>query len=111
MTKDIFNSKKNYTNTKIIHLDPLSARLAAAGFEGGASKSSLKAKSALAKVRAEKRKNQKAIENAAQGKNIVLRNMPINSQRKIMEKFKDAKSILNKSENSIKKIIKKGKFD
>ena len=113
MTKDIFNSKKNYTNltNKIIHLDPLSARLAAAGFEGGASKSSLKAKSALAKVRAEKRKNQKAIENAAQGKNIVFRNMPINSQRKIMEKFKDAKSILNKSENSIKKIIKKGKFD
>jgi len=28
-----------------------------------------------------------------------------------MEKFKDTKSILNKSENSIKKIIKKGKFD
>ena len=113
MTKDIFNSKKNYTNltNKIIHLDPLSARLAAAGFEGGASKSALKAKSALAKVRAEKRKNQKAIENAAQGKNIALRNMPINSQRKIMEKFKDTKSILNKSENSIKKIIKKGKFD
>ena len=63
----------------------------AAGFEGGASKSSLKAKSILTRVRSLKRKNQKAIENAAQGKNIVLRNMPINSQRKIMDKFKDTK--------------------
>ena len=96
---------------KLIHLDPLAARLAAAGFEGGASKSSSKAKSILAKVRDFKRKNQKAIENAAQGKNVVLRNMPINSQRKIMDKFKDTKSILNKSENTIKKIIKKNQYD
>ena len=96
---------------KLIYLDPLAARLAAAGFEGGASKSSSKAKSILAKVRDFKRKNQKAIENAAQGKNVVLRNMPINSQRKIMDKFKDTKSILNKSENTIKKIIKKNQYD
>ena len=96
---------------KLIHLDPLAARLAAAGFEGGASKSSSKAKSILAKVRDFKRKNQKAIENAAQGKNVVLRNMPINSQRKIMDKFKDTKSILNKSENTIKKIIRKNQYD
>ena len=96
---------------KLIHLDPLAARLAAAGFEGGASKSSLKAKSILTRVRSLKRKNQKAIENAAQGKNIVLRNMPINSQRKIMDKFKDTKSILNKSENTIKKIIRKNQYD
>jgi len=96
---------------KLIHLDPLAAKLAMAGFEGGASKSMSSAKSMLAKVRVEKRKNQKAIENAAQGKNVVLRNMPINSQRKVMEKFKDTKSILNKSENFIKNIIKKGKFD
>ena len=58
---------------KVIHLDPLSAKLAAAGFEGGASKSMSSAKSMLAKVRVEKRKNQKAIENAAQGKNVVLK--------------------------------------
>ena len=96
---------------KVIHLDPLSAKLAAAGFEGGASKSMSSAKSMLAKVRVEKRKNQKAIENAAQGKNVVLRNMPIDSQRKIMSTFKDTRSILNKSENYIKNIIKKGKFD
>ena len=96
---------------KLIHLDPLAAKLAAAGFEGGASKSMSSAKSMLAKVRVEKRKNQKAIENAAQGKNVVLRNMPINSQRKVMEKFKDTKSILNKSENFIKNIIKKKNFD
>ena len=96
---------------KVIHLDPLSAKLAAAGFEGGASKSMSSAKSMLAKVRVEKRKNQKAIENAAQGKNVVLRNMPINLQRKVMEKFKDTKSILNKSENFIKNIIKKKIFD
>jgi len=96
---------------KLIHLDPLAAKLAMAGFEGGASKSMSSAKSMLAKVRVEKRKNQKAIENAAQGKNVVLRNMPINSQRKVMEKFKDTKSILNKSENFIKNIIKKKNFD
>ena len=96
---------------KVIHLDPLSAKLAVAGFEGGASKSMTSAKSMLAKVRVEKRKNQKAIENAAQGKNVVLRNMPIDSQRKIMSKFKDTRSILNKSENYIKNIIKKGLFD
>jgi|TARA_R100000541_G_scaffold23588_1_gene33379 hypothetical protein len=96
---------------KVIHLDPLSAKLAMAGFEGGASKSMGSAKSMLAKVRVEKRKNQKAIENAAQGKNVVLRNMPIDSQRKIMSTFKDTRSILNKSENYIKNIIKKGKFD
>ena len=96
---------------KVIHLDPLSARLAAAGYEGGASKSISSAKSMLAKVRVEKRKNQKAIENAAQGKNVVLRNMPINSQRKVMENFKDTKSILNKSENKIKNIIKNNKYD
>ena len=96
---------------KVIHLDPLSAKLAVAGFEGGASKSMSSAKSMLAKVRVEKRKNQKAIENAAQGKNVVLRNMPIDSQRKIMSTFKDTRSILNKSENYIKNIIKKGKFD
>ena len=96
---------------KVIHLDPLSAKLAAAGYEGGASKSAGSAKSMLAKVRVQKRKNQKAIENAAQGKNVVLRNMPINSQRKIMEKFKDTKSILNKSENKIKNIIKNNKYD
>ena len=96
---------------KLIYLDPLAAKLAAAGFEGGASKSSSKAKSILAKVRDFKRKNQKAIENAAQGKNVVLRNMPINSQRKIMDKFKDTKSILNKSENTIKKIIRKNQYD
>ena len=96
---------------KVIHLDPLSAKLAAAGFEGGASKSMSSAKSMLAKVRVEKRKNQKAIENAAQGKNVVLRNMPIDSQKKIMSTFKDTRSILNKSENYIKNIIKKGKFD
>ena len=96
---------------KLIYLDPLAARLAAAGFEGGASKSSSKAKSILAKVRDFKRKNQKAIENAAQGKNVVLRNMPINSQIKIMDKFKDTKSILNKSENTIKKIIRKNQYD
>jgi len=96
---------------KVIHLDPLSAKLAMAGFEGGASKSMSSAKSMLAKVRVEKRKNQKAIENAAQGKNVVLRNMPIDSQRKIMSTFKDTRSILNKSENYIKNIIKKGKFD
>jgi len=96
---------------KVIHLDPLSAKLAMAGFEGGASKSMVSAKSMLAKVRVEKRKNQKAIENAAQGKNVVLRNMPIDSQRKIMSTFKDTRSILNKSENYIKNIIKKGKFD
>ena len=95
---------------KLIYLDPLAAKLAAAGFEGGASKSSSKAKSILAKVRDFKRKNQKAIENAAQGKNVVLRNMPINSQRKIMDKFKDTKSILNKSENTIKKIIRKNQY-
>jgi len=96
---------------KLIYLDPLAARLAAAGFEGGASKSSSKAKSILAKVRDFKRKNQKAIENAAQGKNVVFRNMPINSQIKIMDKFKDTKSILNKSENTIKKIIRKNQYD
>ena len=96
---------------KVIHLDPLSAKLAMAGFEGGASKSIGSAKSMLARVRVQKRKNQKAIENAAQGKNVVLRNMPINSQRKIMDKFKDTKSILNKSENFIKNIIKKKNFD
>ena len=96
---------------KLIYLDPLAAKLAAAGFEGGASKSSSKAKSILAKVRDFKRKNQKAIENAAQGKNVVFRNMPINSQIKIMDKFKDTKSILNKSENTIKKIIRKNQYD
>ena len=96
---------------KVIHLAPLSAKLAAAGYEGGASKSAGSAKSMLAKVRVQKRKNKKAIENAAQGKNVVLRNMPINSQRKIMSTFKDTRSILNKSENYIKNIIKKGKFD
>tara|TARA_X000001382_G_scaffold101476_1_gene76134 strand:+ start:56 stop:361 length:306 start_codon:yes stop_codon:yes gene_type:complete len=96
---------------KVMHLDPLSAKLAAVGFKGGASKSMSSAKSMLAKVRVQKRKNQKAIENAAQGKNVVLRNMPIDSQRKIMSKFKDTRSILNKSENYIKNIIKKGKFD
>jgi hypothetical protein len=110
MTKEDSELKKNYSNLKIIHLDPLAARLAAVGFEGGASKSALKAKSMLSKVRVQKRKNQKAIENAAQGKNVVLRNMPMDSQRKIMSKFKETKSILNKSENTIKTIIKKRKF-
>ena len=98
-------------NFKVVHLDPLSAKLAMAGFEGGASKSMSSAKSILAKVRVEKRKNQKAIENAVQGKNVVLRNMPLEKQRKILSKFKDTRSILNKSENYIKKIIKKGLFD
>jgi len=96
---------------KLIHLDPLAAKLAMAGFEGGASKSMSSAKSMLAKVRVEKRKNQKAIENAAQNKNVVLRNMPIDIQRKIFSRYKDTKSILNKSEKYIKNIIKKGKFD
>ena len=54
---------------------------------------------------------QKAIENAAQNKNVVLRNMPMDIQRKIFSRYKDTKSILNKSENYIKNIIKKGKFD
>ena len=96
---------------KLFYLDPLSARLFANEMTGGASKSLLKARSILARVRVAKRKNQKAIENAAQGKNVSLRNMPIDSQRKIMSKFKDTRSILNKSENYIKNIIKKGKFD
>ena len=96
---------------KLIYLDPLAAKLAAAGFEGGASKSSSKAKSTLAKVRDFKRKNQKAIENAHQMKNVVFRNMPMKTQRKIMDKFKDTKSILNKSENTIKKIIRKNQYD
>ena len=96
---------------KVIHLDPLSAKLAMAGFEGGASKSLSSAKSILARVRVVKRKNQKAIENATQGKNVVLRQMPIDKQRDILSKFKDTRSILNKSENYIKKIIKKGMFD
>jgi hypothetical protein len=39
MTKDNFNRKKNYSNTKIIQLDPLSERLSDAGHMGGASKS------------------------------------------------------------------------
>ena len=38
MTKDNFNRKKNYSNTKIIQLDPLSERLSNAGHMGGASK-------------------------------------------------------------------------
>ena len=42
MTKDNFNRKKNYSNTKIIQLDPLSERLSSAGFTGGASKSLLR---------------------------------------------------------------------
>jgi len=96
---------------KLFYLDPLSARLFANKMTGGASKSLTEARSILARVRVAKRKNQKAIENAAQGKNVPLRNMPIDSQRKIMSKFKDTRSILNKSENYIKNIIKKGKFD
>ena len=40
MTKDNFDRKKNYGNTKIIQLDPLSERLSNAGHMGGASKSS-----------------------------------------------------------------------
>ena len=42
MTKDSFNRKKNYSNTKIIELDPLGKRLSDAGFTGGASKRMLK---------------------------------------------------------------------
>ena len=42
MTKDSFNRKKNYSNTKIIQLDPLSERLSSAGFTGGASRSLLR---------------------------------------------------------------------
>ena len=42
MTKDNFNRKKNYSNTKIIQLDPLSERLSSAGFTGGASRSLLR---------------------------------------------------------------------
>ena len=42
MTKDSFNRKKNYSNTKIIQLDPLGERLSNVGFTGGASKRMLK---------------------------------------------------------------------
>ena len=42
MTKDNFNRKKNYSNTKIIQLDPLGERLSNVGFTGGASKRMLK---------------------------------------------------------------------
>lgn len=96
---------------KLFYLDPLSARMFANDMEGGASKSLTSAKSILARVRDAKRKNQKAIENAVQNKNVALRNMPLDKQRKIYEKFKDAKSILGKTENTIKNIIKKNKFD
>ena len=37
MTKDSFNRKKNYSNTKIIQLDPLGERLSNVGMTGGAS--------------------------------------------------------------------------
>ena len=96
---------------KLFYLDPLSARLFVNDMTGGASKSLTEARSILAKVRVAKRKNQKAIENAAQGKNIALRNMPMDSQKKIMLKFKDTKSILNNAENFVKNIIKKGNFN
>jgi len=36
MTKDNFNRKKNYSNTKIIQLDPLAERLSSIGLKGGA---------------------------------------------------------------------------
>ena len=36
MTKDSFNRKKNYSNTKIIQLDPLGERLSNVGMTGGA---------------------------------------------------------------------------
>mgnify|MGYP003154659387 CR=1 FL=1 len=41
MTKDSFNRKKNYSNTKIIQLDPLTESLNKAGMKGGAAKSIL----------------------------------------------------------------------
>ena len=55
------------------------------GFLASPPKSLGSAKSMLAKVRVEK--------------------------KKIMDKFKNTKSILNKSENTIKKIIKKNQYD
>ena len=41
MTKDNFNRKKNYSNTKIIQLDPLAERLSSIGLKGGAGRSLL----------------------------------------------------------------------
>ena len=41
MTKDNFDRKKNYSNTKIIQLDPLAERLNSIGLKGGAGRSLL----------------------------------------------------------------------
>tara|TARA_R110000744_G_C18879749_1_gene506456 strand:+ start:41 stop:481 length:441 start_codon:yes stop_codon:yes gene_type:complete len=41
MTKDNFDRKKNYSNTKIIQLDPLAERLSSIGLKGGAGRSLL----------------------------------------------------------------------